>query len=65
MFSQCKIWVNQKALAEYIKVMTHHIREVLIGTSYQFAMELVFDENKINKIHQHETELICSAIEEI
>ena len=45
--------------------MTHHVREVLIDTSDQFAMELVFDENKINKIHQHETELICSAIVEI
>lgn len=45
--------------------MTHHIREVLIGISYHFAMELVFDENKINKKLQHETELICSATEEI
>ena len=45
--------------------MTHHIREVLIGISYHFAMELVFDENKINNIHQHEPELICSGIVEI
>lgn len=67
MFSQYKIWVNlvQKVLAEYIKVVAHHMREALIGISDQFIMELISGENKINKIHQHETEPICSAIAKI
>lgn len=52
-FSQCRILTNldQKVLAEYIIVVVHHIRDVLIGTSNQFVMELVIDENKINKMH--------------
>lgn len=47
MFSKCKIRVNisQKALPEYIKVWAHHIKEVVIGASDEFAVKLVFDAN--------------------
>lgn len=65
--SQSIKWVNldQKAPLKYIKVLAYHIKGVLICASDQFTMELVFDENKINKMHQHATEPICSAIVKI